>query len=298
MMWQGALQSLAPLLGAGGALWFLHRRRSNDEQKTWMEPVGLDGVRLLVAVSVSMWLLPGGALLAIPLALGLSVASPAGRADWNEHRTPRFLVVGVAVLCLSASGLLPVETPVAPESWGQPLFTENPHAPPFPASEQYTWVTGDVVVLQSLRLRLPHQTGVLGAEWTAMNLASVLNMETARMHQAIQLIDNELPFTLDPEDVVLEDVAAPSTLDVRVQSDTVISVTYRQFDIKTTAIGLDPSGTKVGEVVAVARASWGGQLDMLIIVRPIAHPTLQDDGRGETWIRDWLLAAESLEAGQ
>jgi hypothetical protein len=291
MLWQGALQSLAPLVGAAGTLWYLHRRQVADPEGEWLDPVGRDGVGLFVVVSLCMWVLPGGILLAVPLAIGVSLVSPAGREAWREHRTPRMLTVGVAVLFLTASGLLPVDSPVAPEDWGQPLFTENPHAPPFPASEQYTWLTNDVVVLQSLRLRLPHQTGVMGAEWTALTLASVINMETSRMHQAIQLIDNELPFTLDPNDVVLELIPAPSTIDVRVESTNLLSVEYRRYDVKTTAIGLDPSGTKVGEVVAVARASWGGHLDMLIIVRPIAHPTLEDDGRGEAWIRPWLLAS-------
>jgi len=290
MVWQGATQALAPALGAGAVLLVLHRRKGEATEQMWYAPIGVDGLRFFLLLPLLLWVVPGGLLLVLPGMLALSVASPAARAAWSEHRNERALVIGVALLCLGASALLPVASPTSPEAWGQPLFTENPHAPVYPASHQYTWVTSDVVVLQSLSLRLPHQQGVWGAEWSALTLASAFDLETSRMHQAIDLIDDELPFQLDPNDVFLEAVPAPGTVDVRLTSTEVQTVAFRHFDIKTTAIGLDPSGTKVGEVVTASVASWGGELDMLIIVRPVAHPTLDDDARGEAWMRTWLLA--------
>ena len=290
MVWQGATQALAPALGAGAVLLVLHRRKGEATEQMWYAPIGVDGLRFFLLLPLLLWVVPGGLLLVLPGMLALSVASPAARAAWSEHRNERALVIGVALLCLGASALLPVASPTSPEAWGQPLFTENTHAPVYPASHQYTWVTTDVVVLQSLSLRLPHQQGVWGAEWSALTLASAFDLETSRMHQAIDLIDDELPFQLDPNDVFLEAVPAPGTVDVRLTSTEVQTVAFRHFDIKTTAIGLDPSGTKVGEVVTASVASWGGELDMLIIVRPVAHPTLDDDARGEAWMRTWLQA--------
>lgn len=290
MVWQGVIQSLAPLLGGAAFLWFAFKRLPQEDQVEWLDPIGSSGVLLACAVVVMMWLVPAGALLALPLALLLSVLSPAAREAWNEHRRMRLMAIGVSLLVLASTGFLPVEEPVAPDDWGQPLFTENPHAPLYPASQQYTWVTSDAVVLQSVSMRLPHQPGVSGAEWTAMTLASFLNMETDRMHQAIQLIDDELPFQLNPEDVLLESAPAPTSLDIRMSSDASIEVEHRHYLVKTTAIGMDPSGFLVGEVSTAAIASWGGQLDMLIIVRPLAHPSLGDDPTGETWIRAWLEA--------
>jgi len=290
MVWQGATQALAPALGAGAVLLVLHRRKGEANEEMWYAPIGADGLRFFLLLPLLLWVVPSGLLLVLPGMLALSVASPAARAAWSEHRNERALVIGVALLCLGASALLPVASPTSPEAWGQPLFTENPHAPVYPASHQYTWVTTDVVVLQSLSLRLPHQQGVWGAEWSALTLASAFDLETSRMHQAIDLIDDELPFQLDPNDVFLEAVPAPGTVDVRLTSTEVQTVAFRHFDIKTTAIGLDPSGTKVGEVVTASVASWGGELDMLIIVRPVAHPTLDDDARGEAWMRTWLQA--------
>ena len=111
------------------------------------------------------------------------------------------------------------------------------------------------------------------------------------MHQAIELIDAEVPFVrLNPDEIVMTSVASPSSLDVRIQTDVVESVEFRRYDIKSTAFGMDTGGTKVGEVVVAAKASWGGQLDMVVVVRPLTHPTLETDNNGEAWIRDWLAA--------
>ncbi len=293
-MWQGVVQSLAPLAGGALALYLYHRRGDVLEEQHWTGPIGPNGVRMAFAFAVCIWFVPAGALLTLPLLLLLSVLSPAGRLEWSEQRRPRLLALSVAVLCLGATGLLPVSQPVAPEDWGQPLFTENPHAPIYPASQQYTWVTSDVMVLQSLTLRLPHQPGVMSAETVALTLASLMNMETGRLHQAIELIDEEVPFVrLNPEEITLQPVPAPSSVDIIIgswDSGEVETVVYRSYNINTTAFGSDPEGTKVGEVSLVAQASWGGQLDILVIVRPLQPPNVDYDGLGETWIRDWLIA--------
>ena len=293
-MWQGVIQSLAPLVGGGLALYLHHRRTNGDEEGHWADAIGVGGVRMALAFAVLIWLVPAGALLAVPLLLMLSLLSPAGRQEWSVQRTPRLLALCVAVLCLGATGFLPVSQPVSPDDWGQPLFTENPHAPVYPAGQQYTWVTSDVVVLQSLSMRLPHQPGVMGAETVALTLASLMNMETGRLHQAIELIDEEVPFVrLNSEEITLQPVLAPSTLDIIIgswDSGDVETVVHRAYDINTTAFGSDPQGTKVGEVSMVAKASWGGQLDILVIVRPLQPPNVDYDGIGESWIRDWLIA--------
>ena len=294
MVWQGLLQSLLPLVGGALTLVFIHRRKQALEDETWHTPIGPQGIQMALAFVIFLWILPAGALLSLPLLVVVSLLSPAAREDWKTHRTPRLLALSVAMLCLTATGFLPVDDPVAPEDWGRPLFTENPHASMYPASEQYTWVTSDVVVLQSLTLRLPHQAGVVGAESVALTLASLMNMETGRMHQAIELIDEEVPFVrLNPEEIILQPVPSPSTLDIQLgswESGDIETVAFRSYNINSTTFGSDPAGTKVGEVVVVAKASWGGELDMLIIVRPLQPPNVDYDGIGEVWIRDWLNA--------
>ena len=121
-----------------------------------------------------------------------------------------------------------------------------------------------------LSMRLPHQPGVMVLKRCA-HLASLMNMETGRLHQAIELIDEEVPRSSQPRGDHPQPVLALSTLDIIGSWDSgdVETVAHRAYDINTTAFGPDPQGTKVGEVSMVAKASWGGQLDILVIVRPL-----------------------------
>ena len=296
MVWQGVVQSLAPLAGGATTLWAWHRwvltaDEASIDAPAWWAPADKAGLVSAVVLMVVMWCVPGGALLGLPFLLLLSAASPAARVAWREHARPRTAALGMALLCLLSSGALPVTEPVAPDEWGAPLFTENPNAPAYPASEQYTWVTTDVVILQSIAMRLPHQTGAWGAERSAMTLASAFDLEVERMHQAIQLLDEEVPFVrLSADDVLLVDVASPEDRDVRLAGGDTVSVELRRYDVRSTAFGTDASGTKVGEVVIAAKADWGGQLDLLVVVRPVAHPTLSTDAFADVYTGAWLNA--------
>ena len=126
-MWQGVLQSLAPLAGGGLALYLYHRRTNESEQDHWTGAIGSNGVRMAFVFAALIWIVPAGALLALPALLLLSLLSPAGRQEWSEQRTPRLVALSVAVLCLGATGFLPVSQPVAPDDWGQPLFLSLIH---------------------------------------------------------------------------------------------------------------------------------------------------------------------------
>ena len=101
-MWQGVLQSLAPLVGGGLALNLHHRRINSDEEGHWTDAIGVGGVRMALSFAVLIWLVPAGALLAVPLLLMLSLLSPAGRQEWSVQRTPRLLALCVAFLCLGS----------------------------------------------------------------------------------------------------------------------------------------------------------------------------------------------------
>ena len=106
----------------------------------------------VVVVLFLLLLMPYGALLLFPIALLLSFVSPAGRMDWTEHRNRRILACGMVMLMLGVSGFMPVETPRSPDEWGEPFATENPYAPAWPASEQYTWVFVEPVSYTHLTL--------------------------------------------------------------------------------------------------------------------------------------------------
>ena len=72
---------------------------------------------------------------------------------------------------------------------------------------------------------------------------------------------------------------------------------YRAYDINTTAFGSDPQGTKVGEVSMVAKASWGGQLDILVIVYRFHHSTWTTMASASMDL-DWLIAQDEASSPQ
>ena len=279
---------------------FEHRKLEEEEEFDWRSGFGPLGFEALILTIVLLWFLPGGILLIGPVMLILSVLSPAGRLAWKDYRRPRVLVSIGFVVMIFAGGFTPVSTPTSPSEWGQPLFTENPNAPLYPAGEQYTWLVlpeqigdTDLEIIQSLKLRLPFQYGHLGAEATAFSLASLFNMEQGRLNQAIELLDQKvtLPGSLDVDEMKLQPIPADSThhyISSENSIDEVVSV--RLYELRSLSIGADENGFKVGEVLCVATSNWGGELDVLVIVRPIGHTGLSSDRYAYSLAIDWLSA--------
>ena len=275
----------------------LERRNSKeDELFDWRSRFGPMGFEALIATLVLMWFFPGGILLIGPVMLILSALSPAGRLAWAEYKRPRILVSICLILMVVTGGITPTSSPTSPSEWGQPLFTENPNAPFYPAGEQYTWLmlpeSGgiDVEIVQSLSLRLPYQYGPLGAESSAFMLASLFNMEQGRLNQAVELLDQQLSaFRLDADEMILEPMLVEST---HRYSSTEASVgqvvSIRMYELRSLSIGANEDGLKVGEVLCLGTSNWGGELDVLVIVRPIGHPGLSNDRFAESLAFDWL----------
>ncbi|MBT60065.1 MAG: hypothetical protein CMA63_00750, partial [Euryarchaeota archaeon] len=68
------------------------------------------------------------------------------------------------------------------------------------------------------------------------------------------------------------------------------TVVVRLYDLKSLSIGTNDDGFKVGEVLCLATSSWGGTLDILVIVRPIGHPGLSNDRFSQDLAINWLLS--------
>ena len=275
----------------------LERRNSKeDELFDWRSRFGPMGFEALIATLVLMWFFPGGILLIGPVMLILSALSPAGRLAWAEYKRPRILVSICLILMVVTGGITPTSSPTSPSEWGQPLFTENPNAPFYPAGEQYTWLmlpeSGgiDVEIVQSLSLRLPYQYGPLGAESSAFMLASLFNMEQGRLNQAVELLDQQLSaFRLDADEMILDPMLVESThrySSTEASVDQVVSI--RMYELRSLSIGANEDGLKVGEVLCLGTSNWGGELDVLVIVRPIGHPGLSNDRFAESLAFDWL----------
>lgn len=290
--------TMLALCGVFIALWWLRRSLEADDPnhspRIIFGPLGLETA--LIGL-VLLWLVPWGLLLLLPFILVLSVLSPAGRQDWRDHNKARITLCLCVVAMIVLGGCVPVQEPVAPESWGEPLLKENPNAPIYPASQQYTWLMlpeeagFEVEIVQSISMRLPYQYGAWGAPSTALDFASWFGMETDRMRQAIELLDQQTAGpTLDPDEMSLVRVSTENThryASTSVNMDERVEI--RVFELRS-LLSTSEDGTRVGEVLCVAKASFGGELQLLVVVRPLLHPGLSSDRFAESLVLDWLSA--------
>lgn len=243
---------------------------------------------------IAMLVVPYGAFTILPLFVLLSFVSPAGRLDWAEYRNPRLLAIALVLLMLGTSGFIPTETPRSPEAWGEPFATENPYAPAWPASEQYTWVFVEPLnptnfeVVQSLVLRTPHQYNPFLQVESSLWISSLLGLQESRMRQAIDLVDERIPIRIDSEAFRLDQKGEAQQHTFRPNSGN-IDLNVWVFDCFTTS-GTDPDGTRVGEVVVVGQSSWGGTVELLVVVRPFFHDGLTTDPYAESIVHAWLDA--------
>ena len=296
----GMIEDFVPslfLVAFVGVFVYVTNRKDSDEtHDNWKEMFGPMGFQVLILTLILMWIFPGGILFIGPILLVLSILSPAGRIAWKEYRQPRSIVSLGLVVMIFLGGFTPVSEPTSPSEWGPPLFTENPNAPFYPSGEQYTWLmlpeSGglDIEIVQSLRLRLPYQYGPIGAEYSALTIASLLNMEQGRLSQAIELLDDELSgFRLEVEDMILEPIMAEETHRYSSTSAGVdLDVNVRLYELRSLSVGSTEDGLKVGEVLCLVTGNWGGTLDVLVIVRPIGHPGLVADRFAESYALEWL----------
>jgi len=258
-------------------------------------PMGLEFLGLSI---ILIWIVPYGVLVIAPLGLILSILSPAGRITWAQTKVPRTMVCVFMISMIMLGSLAPVSQPKSPDSWGNPLLTENPNAPIWPASQQYTWIMApsagelDLEIIQSISIRTPHQLGVFGSASSSLNLASLMGLEQSRLHQAIELLDDELSFVrLNPEEIALTPI--PNQETHRYVSNTLgidEEIVIRQYELRSLSIGSNKEGVKVGEVLCAATSTWGGELQILVIIRPLGHPDLTTNRYAEELVLDWLSA--------
>ena len=237
---------------------------------------------------------PFGAFVVLPLFVLLSFVSPAGRLDWSEYRNQRLVAGMLVLIMLGASGMLPTDAPRAPEEWGEPFATENPYAPAWPSSQQYTWVfvepsdPTNFEVVQSLILRTPHQQNPFLQVESSIWISSLLGMQESRMRQAIDLIDERVPIRIDSEAFRLDQKGDAQSHKFRPSSGDV-DLKVWVYDCYTTS-GTDPDGTNVGEVVVVGQSKWGGTIELLVVVRPFFHDGLTTDPYAESLVNAWIDA--------
>lgn len=271
----------------------LHRWRQGEEAEPFDQFLGSKTSYFALASIAALWLVPYGLFVLIPLMFILSFSSPAGRIDWKEYRNERLIAVFIVFLMLGLSGLMPCDEPRSPEEWGEPFAKENPYAPAWPASEQFTWILVDNLdasnfeVVQSLRIRTPHQFGIFSQVESSVAISSFLGLENERMRQAIDIVDERLTFIrIDSDEFKLEQRGNAQEHTFRPSSGDV-KMNVWVYDCLATS-GTNSDGTKIGEVVIAGVPGWGGVLDLVVIVRPVFHDGLATDPFAETLVSTWL----------
>ena len=274
---------------------YISKRNENEDQIEYRLAYGDKGLEMLIVCVALLWLIPWGLLIVLPLALILSVLSPAGRESWQEFGKIRTYAIISMIIVLLIGGFAPTSNPKSPEEWGAPLFVENPNAPLYPAGQQYTWLMLptdgglNVEIVQSLSLRTPHQLGKLASASSTLAIADIFDMQQSRMVQAIQLLDEQIVFDIDENEMLLLPIKDKKTHTYEAGGEK-HELDIRLYELRSLTLSSDPQGVKVGEVFCAAESSWGGELDILVVVRPIGHTGLSSERYAESLTVQWLSA--------
>ena len=256
---------------------------------------GDKGLEMLILCVLMLWLIPWGVLIVLPSALTLSVLSPAGRESWHKFGKIRVYAIICMIVVLLIGGVAPTSNPRSPSEWGQPLFTENPNAPLYPAGQQYTWLMLpmdgglNVEIVQSLTLRTPHQFSKLASASSTLTIADIFDMQQSRLAQAVQLLDEQIVFDIDEDEMLLSPIKDKKTHTYDTGGEN-LELDIRLYELRSLTLSSDPQGIKVGEVFCAAHSSWGGELDILVVVRPVGHTGLASDRYVEGLTVHWILA--------
>ncbi|MDP6333814.1 MAG: hypothetical protein QF479_04185 [Candidatus Poseidoniaceae archaeon] len=259
------------------------------------EIIGEYGIETLVVSILLLWIVPWGLFIIIPVILLLSLLSPAGRHSWKQFSRTRVYVILSLCMILFAGGFIPASEPISPSQWGEPLLKENPNAPLYPSGNQYTWVmlpsdSGlNVEIVQSLKLRTPHQFSQFASGSTSLDLAEIFNLEQSRLKQAVELLDEQIPLNLDSDEMKLvEIISADKHRYVDSDTKNEYNLDVRLYELRSLTLSSNIDGFKVGEVLCAASGTWGGEVDLLVVVRPISHTGIQQDRFAETLVSQWI----------
>jgi len=239
------------------ALFGMLKWKSEDFDKSMMY-----GLTLAVLL---LWLVPWGLFVIVPAVIFLSMISPAAREEWGRFKNRRIAISIVFIILLNSFAFYPVAEPEGAKEWGNPIATENPHAPAWPASEQHTWFY-DGAVIGIVNARTPHTFSPFAQDSSSMTLGVLLGMHDQRMRQSIEVMNSYIPtFSIDAEAFWLEEV------------DTEGGHSYdeNEYFISRFNVKRDGFETILATVLIVGFPNAGGELSLLSITRPITSS--QDD---------------------
>ena len=235
----------------------------------------------MIALSIGvvlLWIIPWGLFVIAPLVLATSIISPAARTEWNDFRKRRIITSVVLLLVLNLSAFYPTAIPDAPDEWGKPIAVENPYAPSWPSSHQYTWYyQEEQAVIGIVNTRTPHTFSSIGHTSSTLTLGVMLGMHEERLRQSIEIMNDRVPlFSIDPESFTLNEVESESTHNYG----------NSELEIKRFEVKVDGFDTPLASVLVVGFSSPGGELTLLTISKSLLSN--QDDVFEEKIVLQYL----------
>lgn len=294
MLIGGAASVLVPLGPIALILyWSRHRPVTLASiQEELEERLGGPGPALavLLVLPVSM-VFPFGLVGALCLLILLGCSSPAARATWRGSMMPRAALLCTLMILTPLTGLLPVSNPPSPLMMGADFSEQDTSAGPWPTEQRTVQVhlgTGgqDLAVVTTSVVRTPFQTSPWGADRMMMLLASTTGADEARMDQALDAMQDQLRFlSLDEDSIRLVDAGS-------IERRTVLDASgdeHHLLSLRQT-VNSDLSGreTQLLDVRTMAYASWGGEVHLLTVLRPMGSNSIVSDPYAEVLTAAWL----------
>ena len=204
-----------------------------------------------------LWLIPAGIFLLLPLAVIASLSSPASRQEWKSFKKNRIISIFIFMIVINLFAFYPVSVPNGSADWGEPIATENPYAPSWPAREQYTWFY-DGAVISVVNVRTPHTFSQFGQSSSSINLGILLDVHEQRMQQSIEVMNEQIPgFSIDPTSFTLTELRTEGSYEYADKSYFVARFELKREGFETT----------IGTVLVVGIPDFGGEMSVLSITR-------------------------------
>ena len=277
---------LAPVPVLALAAWLIVRQKEGG----FSELSALIGKKWIIAflsvLMIGTWIIPWGAI--IPLLAGMLILHWVEFDEGSEKH--RLIISSVAMIGIMIGGFVPTSIPSAPDSWGEPLLTENLNSPIYPNSEQHVWVltSPEIAAVSVTTIRTPWAMNPIGGETALLWLVDSTGADKERLRASIEALNEESSSSfISPDLFELVDVESESTH------------RYKRGDIdqnmcvKRQQIVMDidlPLITLKAEVLSIVDSEWGGQTTVLTIIRPGITET--HDIWAEDVVLEWLQSRE------
>ena len=272
---------LLPLPLIAGTAWYFTRNHENGI-KSIPELVGLKWLKLFcILLFIGTWVIPWGAIIPM-ITFMIALQWIEFEEGSNKHRA---IFISLGIVGILLGGFIPSTAPLAPDSWGEPLLTENPNAAFYPYSEQYVWILTEpeLAAVSVTTARTPWAMNPIGGESAIKMMIATTGADKDRLHASIEALNEKSSVNINSDLFELVDIESESTHHYkRGNLDREMSVSRQQIvmDINLPLITLK------ADVLTVFEVEWGGDTTMLTVIRPGLNDN--HDVWAEDVVIEWL----------